>query len=167
MSYNSFNALLNRFTAVLRKDKIEDNMPWNSEEKHQQQKRRQKQQINKQTNQPTNKKKPKKETEQIQWNLNARKSHRTGKQGRSSSANKDLKIDEGDSNENVNKAIGLMNKRTPLHVQHTFFRRFLWRHCTNKEWKCLISRFYRGRKQATTKFSFSFRAWMWFLGIQL
>ena len=71
------------------------------------------------------KRNPKKETLQIQWNLNARKSHRTEKLCRSSSANGDLKIDEGDSNENVNKAIGLMSKTTTLHVQHTFFRRFL------------------------------------------
>ena len=67
----------------------------------------------------------KKETLQIQWNLNVRKSHRTEKLCRSSSANEDLKIDEGDSKENVNKAIGLMSKATTLHVQHTFFRRFL------------------------------------------
>ena len=67
------------------------------------------------------KRNPKKETLQIQWNLNARKSHRTEKLCRSSSANGDLKIDEGDSNENVNKAIGLMSKTTTLHVQHIFF----------------------------------------------
>ena len=71
------------------------------------------------------KRNPKKETLQIQWNLNARKSHRTEKLCRSSSANEDLKIDEGDSKENVNKAIGLMSKATTLHVQHIFFRRFL------------------------------------------
>ena len=27
--------------------------------------------------------------------------------------------------------------------------------------------FYGERKQATTKFSFTFRTWIWFLGIQL
>ena len=132
------------------------------QQQRQQQKTRQKQQANKRKETPK-----KTETLQLQWNLNARKSHRTEKLCRSSSANGGLKIDEGDSNENVNKAIGLMSKTTTLHVQHTFFRRFLWRHCTNKEWKCLISRFYRGRKQATTKFSFSFGAWMWISGIQL
>ena len=32
--------------------------------------------------------------------------------------------DDGDSNENVKKAIGLLSKTTSLHVDHTFFVRF-------------------------------------------
>ena len=39
-----------------------------------------------------------------------------------SSDNRDLKIQQRDSNKNVKKkqTIGLMSKTTPLHVQHTF-----------------------------------------------
>ena len=32
--------------------------------------------------------------------------------------------DDGDGNENVKKAIGLVRKTTTLHVQHTFFVHF-------------------------------------------
>ena len=32
--------------------------------------------------------------------------------------------DDGDGNENVKKAIGLLSKTTSLHVDHTFFVRF-------------------------------------------
>ena len=51
-----------------------------------------------------------------------------------------LSKDDGDSNENGNKAIGLINKTTTLHV-HQAFCTFHCRHCTTTKWKRLISRF--------------------------
>ena len=56
-SYNNFNALLNCFTAILGKDKIEDNMLWNSEKKNNNNKKGDK---NKQTNKQINEKNPQK-----------------------------------------------------------------------------------------------------------
>ena len=50
----------------------------------------------------------------------------------------------------------LKHKTTTLHVHHTFF-----------VVKMPDSTFYGGRKQASTKFSFSFWPWIWLLGIQL
>ena len=49
-----------------------------------------------------------------------------------------------------------------------FFVYFFARFCTTTTWKFLISPFMEdGRKQATTKFYFSFCTWIWSLGIQL
>ena len=49
--------------------------------------------------------------------------------------------DDGDSNENVKKVIGLHSKqKTTLHVHHSFCA-FLCRHCTTTTWKCVIFRF--------------------------
>ena len=49
--------------------------------------------------------------------------------------------DDGDSNENVKKVIGLHSKqKTTLHVHHSFCT-FLCRHCTTTTWKCVIFRF--------------------------
>ena len=46
--------------------------------------------------------------------------------------------DDGDSTENVKKAIGLHSKKkTTLHVHHSFCT-FLCRHCTTTMWKCVI-----------------------------
>ena len=52
-----------------------------------------------------------------------------------------LSSDDGDSNENLKKAIGLHGKKkTTLHVHHSCCT-FLWRHCTTTTWKCVIFRF--------------------------
>ena len=48
--------------------------------------------------------------------------------------------DEGDGNEDVKKAIGLLRKTTTLHVHHAFCT-FLYRPCTTTKWKCLIASF--------------------------
>ena len=49
--------------------------------------------------------------------------------------------DDGDSTENVKKAIGLHSKtKTTLHVHHSFCT-FLCRRCTTTTWKCVIFRF--------------------------
>ena len=49
--------------------------------------------------------------------------------------------DEGDSNENVKKAIRLQSKKkTTLQVHHSFCT-FLCRRCTTTTWKCVIFRF--------------------------
>ena len=46
--------------------------------------------------------------------------------------------DDGDGNQDVNKAIGLLRKTTTLHVHHAFCT-FLYRPCTTTTWKCLIA----------------------------
>ena len=49
--------------------------------------------------------------------------------------------DDGNSNENVKKAISLQSKKkTTLHVHHSFCT-FLCRRCTTTTWKCVIFRF--------------------------
>ena len=48
--------------------------------------------------------------------------------------------DDGDSNQDVKKAIGLLRKTTSLHVI-TLFCTFLHRPCTTTTWKCLIASF--------------------------
>ena len=63
--------------------------------------------------------------------------------------------DDGDGNENVEKAIGLLSKTTSLHVPHAFLYISLpFLH--DYDVKMPSFTFYGGRKQATTKFSFSF-----------
>ena len=64
-----------------------------------------------------------------------------------------LTCHDSHDNENVKKQFVKISKTTILHVHHAFFFSFLCRHWTGK---CLISRFYGGRKQAMAKFSFSF-----------
>ena len=64
--------------------------------------------------------------------------------------------DDGDGNENVKKAIGLLSKTTSLHVHHTFLYISLPLLHATTTWKCLVSRFMEDVKQATTNFSFSF-----------
>ena len=63
--------------------------------------------------------------------------------------------DNSDSNENVKKAIGLSSRTTSLHVHHTFLYIFLPL-LHDYDMKMPIFTFYGGRKEATTKFSFSF-----------
>ena len=64
--------------------------------------------------------------------------------------------DDGDSNENVKKAIGLQSKKkTTLHVHHSFCT-FLCRRCTTTTWKCLIASFMKDvNKRRRISFSFS------------
>ena len=63
--------------------------------------------------------------------------------------------DDGDSNENVKKAIGLLSKTTSLHVHHAFLYISLPL-LHDYDVKMPSFTFYGGRKQATTKFFFSF-----------
>ena len=71
-----------------------------------------------------------------------------------------------DDNENVQKTIGLIGKTTTSHVQHTFlYISFPFLH--DYDVKMPHFAFYGGRKQATTKFFFSFWAWILSLEIQL
>ena len=63
--------------------------------------------------------------------------------------------DDGDGNENVKKAIGLLSKTTSLHVHHAFLYICLpLLHDYNVKMPSFT--FYGGRKQATTNFSFPF-----------
>ena len=48
--------------------------------------------------------------------------------------------DNGDGNKNVKKAVGLINKTTTMHVQHTFLFIFC-RHRTTTTWNSLERRF--------------------------
>ena len=63
--------------------------------------------------------------------------------------------DDGDGNENVQKAIVLLSKTTSLHVHHAFLYIFLpLPHDCDVKMSSFT--FYGGRKQVTTNFSFSF-----------
>ena len=63
--------------------------------------------------------------------------------------------DDGDGNENVKKAIGLLSKKTSLHVHHPFLYISLPL-LHDHDVKMSSFRFYGGRRQVTTNFSFSF-----------
>ena len=77
-----------------------------------------------------------------------------------------LRSNDADSNENVKKPICLISKTTTSHVHHAFlYLSFLFLH--DYDVKMPNFAFYGGRKQATTKFYFSFWAWIWSLEIQL
>ena len=52
--------------------------------------------------------------------------------------------DDGDGNENVKKAIGLLSKTTSLHVHQTFLYISLPLLHATTTWKCLVSRFMEG-----------------------
>ena len=66
-----------------------------------------------------------------------------------------LRSNDADSNENVKKTKGLISKTTTLHVHHAFlYISFLFLH--DYDVKMPNFAFYGGRKQATTKFYFSF-----------
>ena len=62
--------------------------------------------------------------------------------------------DDGDGNENGNKAIGLLSKTTTLHVPHAFLYISL-PSLHDYDVKMPNFTFYGGRKQALTIFSFS------------
>ena len=66
-----------------------------------------------------------------------------------------LKIDDGDGNKNVKKAIGLISEITTLLFQHIFLYISL-PFLQDYDVKLPNSMSYGERKQATTKFSFSF-----------
>ena len=77
-----------------------------------------------------------------------------------------LRSNDADDNENVKKTIGLISKKTTSHVHHTFlYISFPFLH--DYDVKMPNFAFYGGRKQATTKFYFSFSALIWSLEIQL
>ena len=80
--------------------------------------------------------------------------------------NRNLRSNDADGNENVKKTIGLINKTTTLHVHHAFCT-FLCPFLHDCDVKMPNFAFYGGRKQATTKFYFSYCTWIWCLGIQL
>ena len=63
--------------------------------------------------------------------------------------------DDGDGNKNVKKATGLLNKTTSLHV-HDAFLYISLPLLYDYDVKMPSFTLYGGRKQATTKFSFSF-----------
>ena len=66
-----------------------------------------------------------------------------------------LRSNDADDNENVKKTIGLISKTTTSHVHRTFlYISFPFLH--DYDVKMPNSVFYGGRKQATTKFYFSF-----------
>ena len=77
-----------------------------------------------------------------------------------------LRSNDADGNENVKKTIGLISKTTTLHVHHAFCT-FLCLFLHDYDVKMPNFAFYGGRKQATTKFYFSYCTWIWCLGIQL
>ena len=62
---------------------------------------------------------------------------------------------DGDGNENVKKAIGLLSKTTSLHVHHAFLYISLPL-LHDYDVKMPSFKFCGGRRQATTNFSFSF-----------
>ena len=61
--------------------------------------------------------------------------------------------DDGDGNEDVKKAIGLLRKTTTLHEHHAFVYISL-PSLQDYDVKMLNCKFYRGRKQATTHLFF-------------
>ena len=76
-----------------------------------------------------------------------------------------LRSNDAADNENVKKNNRLISKTTTSHVHRTFlFISFPFLH--DYVVKMPDFAFYRGRKQATTKFYFSFWAWIWSLEIQ-
>ena len=78
-----------------------------------------------------------------------------------------LRSNDADGNENVKKTtIGLIGKTTTSHVHHTIlYISFPFLHDYDVKMPDFL--FYGGRAQATTKFYFSFWAWLWSLEIQL
>ena len=74
----------------------------------------------------------------------------------------DLKIRRQRRQQKVSRFF--LRKTTP-HEQHTFFVHFsVVTEWMKKDVKMPNFTFYGERKQATTKFSFTFRTWIWFLG---
>ena len=65
-----------------------------------------------------------------------------------------LSNDDGDVNENGKKAIGFHWQNSSSARLSRFFCTFLCRHFMTTTWKCLISRFMKGREHKTTTFFF-------------
>ena len=77
-----------------------------------------------------------------------------------------LRSNDADNNEKVKKTIGLISTTTTSHEHHAFlYISFPFLH--DYDVKMPNFAFYGGRKQAKTKFYFSFWAWIWSLEIQL
>ena len=77
-----------------------------------------------------------------------------------------LRSDDGDGNEYVKKAIGLITKTTTLRLHHAFLYMPL-PSLHDFDVKMPDFTFYRGSTQETTKFPLCFWTWIWFSGIQL
>ena len=78
-----------------------------------------------------------------------------------------LRCHDGNDNEIIKKAMDWIGTTTTVHVHHAFLYISL-PSLHDDDWKRPINfTFYGGRKQATTKFSFSLWTWIWFLGIWL
>ena len=75
-----------------------------------------------------------------------------------------VRSNDADGKENVKKTIGFISKTTTLHVI-TLFCTILCLFLHDYDVKMPNFVFYRVRKQATTKFHFSFPTWIWSLGI--
>ena len=74
--------------------------------------------------------------------------------------NRDFKIQRRGRQRKRKKTIGLIGKTTTSQVHHTFLHiSFPFLH--DYEVKMPNFAFYGGRKQATAKFYFSFRGWLW------
>ena len=80
--------------------------------------------------------------------------------------NRDFEIQRRGQQGERQKTIGLISKTTTSHVHHTFlYISFPFLH--DYDAKMSYFAFYGGRKQATTKFYFSFSAWIRSFEIQL
>ena len=81
-----------------------------------------------------------------------------------------VRSNDADRNENVKKkkknTIVLISKTTTLQVHHAFCT-FLCPFLHDYDVKMPNFAFYGGRKQAATKFYFSYCTWIWCLGNQL
>ena len=77
-----------------------------------------------------------------------------------------LRSDDGDGNEYVKKAIGLITKTTTLRLHHAFLYMPLPL-LHDFDVKMPDFTFYRGSTQETTKFPLCFWTWIWFSGVQL
>ena len=77
-----------------------------------------------------------------------------------------LRSNDADGNENIKKTIGLISKQE-LCTCTMLFCTFLFPFLHDYDVNMPNFAFYRGRKQATKKFYFSYCTWIWCLGIQL
>ena len=72
-----------------------------------------------------------------------------------------LRSNDADGNEIVKRTIGLISKTTTLHVHHAFLYIFLCPFLHDYDVNMPNFAFYGGRKQAMTKFYFSYCTWIW------
>ena len=78
-----------------------------------------------------------------------------------------LRSNDADGNKNIKKNNGFLLAKQQLCTCITLFCTFLCPFLHDYNVNMPNFAFYGGRKQATTKFYFSFYTWIWFLGIQL